>query len=85
MKTIDSIKAAFKQGQRSEALEACVQLCAAEPANLEPKRLFALLHVVLGNFSEAKTGYQAVLALRPNDSDALFNLAVCERELHRLD
>ena len=85
MKTIDSIKTAFKQGQRSEALQACAQLCATEPANLEPKRLFALLHVVLGNFSEAKTGYQAVLALRPNDSDALFNLAVCERELHRLD
>ncbi len=85
MKTIDSIKAAFKQGQRSEALQACAQLCATEPANLEPKRLFALLHVVLGNFSEAKTGYLAVLALRPNDSDALFNLAVCERELRRLD
>ncbi|MEI7567892.1 MAG: tetratricopeptide repeat protein [Alcaligenaceae bacterium] len=85
MKTIDSIKAAFKQGQRSEALQACVQLCAAEPANLEPKRLLALLYVVLGNFSEAKTGYHAVLALRPNDSDALFNLAVCERELHHLD
>ena len=85
MKTIDSIKAAFKQGQRSEAIQACATLCAAEPANLEPKRLLALLYVVLGNFSEAKIGYQAVLALRPNDSDALFNLAVCERELHHFD
>ncbi len=84
MKTIDSIKAAFKQGQRSEALQACAQLCAAEPTNLEPKRLLALMYVVLGNFAEAKTGYQAVLALRPNDGDALFNLAVCERELQNL-
>jgi type II protein arginine methyltransferase len=43
------------------------------------------MYVVLGNFAEAKTGYQAVLALRPNDGDALFNLAVCERELQHLD
>ena len=85
MKTIDSIKNAFKQGQRSEAIQACAQLCAAEPNNLEPKRLLALMHVVLGNFVEAKVGYQAVLALRPNDGDALFNLAVCERELQHLE
>lgn len=85
MKTIDSIKNAFKQGQRAEAIQACAQLCAAEPTNLEPKRLLALMYVVLGNFAEAKTGYQAVLALRPNDGDALFNLAVCERELQHLD
>ena len=85
MKTIDSIKAAFKQGQRSEALQACAALCAAEPASLEPKRLLALMYVVLGNFAEAKAGYQAVLASRPNDGDALFNLAVCERELQHLD
>lgn len=85
MKTIDSIKNAFKQGQRVEAIQACAQLCAAEPTNLEPKRLLALMHVVLGNFAEAKVGYQAVLALRPNDGDALFNLAVCERELQHLD
>jgi tetratricopeptide (TPR) repeat protein len=85
MKTIDSIKNAFKQGQRSEAIQACAQLCAAEPTNLEPKRLLALMYVVLGNFAEAKVGYQALLALRQNDSDALFNLAVCERELQHLD
>ena len=85
MKTIDSIKNAFKQGQRSEAIQACAQLCAAEPNNLEPKRLLALMYVVLGNFAEAKVGYQAVLALRPNDGDALFNLAVCERELQHLE
>jgi len=85
MKTIDSIKAAFKQGQRSEAIQACAQLCAAEPTNLEPKRLLALMYVVLGNFAEAKVGYQAVLNLRPHDGDALFNLAVCERELQQLD
>jgi len=85
MKTIDSIKNAFKQGHRSEAIQACSQLCVTEPNNLEPKRLLALMYVVLGNFAEAKTGYQAVLALRPNDGDALFNLAVCEREMQHLD
>jgi Flp pilus assembly protein TadD len=53
MKTIDSIKNAFKQGQRSEAIQACAQLCAAEPTNLEPKRLLALMYVVLGNFADA--------------------------------
>jgi len=85
MKTIDSIKNAFKQGQRAEAIEACTALCATEPSNLEPKRLLALMYVVLGNFAAAKVGYQSVLALRPNDGDALFNLAVCERELQHLD
>ena len=43
------------------------------------------MYVVLGNFADAKVGYQAVLAIRPNDGDALFNLAVCERELQHLD
>lgn len=85
MKTIDSIKNAFKQGQRAEAIQACAALCATDPSNLEPKRLLALMYVVLGDFAEAKVGYQAVLALRPNDGDALFNLAVCERELQHLD
>lgn len=80
MQMIDDIKAKFRNGQQAEALQDCEQLCRSQPANLALKKLFATMHGLAGNYQASAQVLREVLAVEGNDADALFNLAVCERE-----
>ncbi|QID18604.1 tetratricopeptide repeat protein [Nitrogeniibacter mangrovi] len=83
MHNIDDIKALFRAGRHAEALQACEQLCAAQPANTDLKRLCATMHGMTGRFDASARMLREVLEQAPDDMDALFNLAVCEREQRR--
>lgn len=80
MPDIEQLKAIFRQGDRSEALKQCENLCLADPHNIEPKRLCALMHGMMGNYKASASWLKAILDHDGNDADALFNLGVCERE-----
>ncbi|MEO8341550.1 MAG: tetratricopeptide repeat protein, partial [Nitrospirota bacterium] len=80
MPNIEQIKAIFRQGLHSEALKQCEKLCLADPHNIELKRLYALMHGMMGNYKASASSLKAILDHDGNDADALFNLAVCERE-----
>jgi len=80
MPNIEQLKAIFRQGRRSEALKQCEERCLADPHDIELKRLCALMHGMMGNYKASASYLNAILDHDGNDADALFNLAVCERE-----
>jgi tetratricopeptide (TPR) repeat protein len=80
MRKIDEIKTKFKSGYQAEAIRECEVLCRLDPKNIEPKKLSALMHGLMGNFKASSSALKEVLRLNSNDGDALFNLGVSERE-----
>ena len=82
MHNIDEIKKIFREGKQIEALSLCEALCQREPTNIEPKRLYAVMHGLMGNYKNSSTYLQDILDQNGDDADALFNIAVCEREQH---
>ncbi len=82
MHDINEIKAAFRNGQHAEAIHACEQLCAQQPDHLELKKLYATLQGLVGNFSVSSSVLKEILATDESDGEVIFNIGVCERELH---
>jgi tetratricopeptide (TPR) repeat protein len=80
MQMIEEIKAKFRNGNQAEALQECEQLCRSQPANVALKKLFATMHGLAGNYQASAGVLREILAAHGDDADAIFNLAVCERE-----
>lgn len=78
---IDALKKKFREGQHAQAIAECEALCRQHPANHEIKRLCAMMHALVKNYSRA---LELLLEIRDpgnENADVLFNIGVCEREL----
>lgn len=80
MHDIQTLKQAFRDGRRDEAIAACEALCAQRPADPAPRMLCATMHAAVGAYPRAIELLRALRSERPGDADVLFNLATCERE-----
>ncbi|WP_319244289.1 tetratricopeptide repeat protein [uncultured Propionivibrio sp.] len=78
--TLEHIKATFRSGRRQEALAACHAVIDSTPEHIDALRLAALMHGMLDQYAECADLLKRLIRLRPNDTDALFNLAVSQRE-----
>jgi tetratricopeptide (TPR) repeat protein len=78
---LDALKKKFRDGHHAEAIADAEQLCAAEPANREARRLTALMNVVARRYGRALELLRELRDPLREDPDLLFNLAMCEREL----
>ncbi len=85
MDDIETIKLRFRAGHHEEALAACADLVAARPSDPEPLRLNALMNGLMGRFAASAAQLDALLVLDPNDLEARYNLAVCQRESGQLE
>lgn len=82
---MEALKKKFREGRRAEAIAECEALCRQRPADAALKRLCALMHAVVQNHGRALELLLQIRDPRQEDPDILFNVAVCERELNRLD
>lgn len=80
MKNIEHIKSKFRDGRHSEAISACQSLVQAEPGNLGARQLLALMAGMVGDYDLSAQCLGEIVRSHPDDLDALFNLAVCQRE-----
>jgi tetratricopeptide (TPR) repeat protein len=78
---IDTLKKKFREGRHSEAIVECEALCGQEPANLEIKRLCAMMHALVHNFGRSLELLHQIRKQDQENADVLFNIAMCEREL----
>jgi tetratricopeptide (TPR) repeat protein len=78
---LDSLKRQFREGRRTQAIAEAEVLCAAQPFNLEAKRLCATMHVLTRNFARSLELLLQVRDPAREDADILFNIGMCEREL----
>lgn len=85
MQTIEEIKAAFRAGRHREALAACDALCQAKPADVANRKLAATMYGLVGDYAASAQRMRDVLAVTPDDTEVLFNLGVCEREMRNFE
>lgn len=78
---IDALKRKFREGRRAEAIDECEALLAREPAGLELERLCASMHVMTGRYGRALELFRKLHRSEAHNSDVLFNIGLCEREL----
>ena len=82
---MEALKRRFREGRQAEAIAECELLCRQNPADAALKRLCALMHAVVRNHSRALELLQQIRDPAREDADILFNIAVCERELGRIE
>jgi tetratricopeptide (TPR) repeat protein len=80
MNDIPTLKQAFREGRRDEAIAACEALCAQRPGDPALRMLCATMNAATGRFARALELLRALRVERPGDADVLFNIAVCERD-----
>jgi tetratricopeptide (TPR) repeat protein len=82
--SIDALKKRFREGQREQAIAECEALCAKHPRDLPLQKLCATMQGMVGNVERSARLLRSVHEADPADTDVLFNLGVCERELENL-
>jgi tetratricopeptide (TPR) repeat protein len=85
MSGMEALKRRFREGRHAEAIAECELLCRQNPADAGLRRLCALMHAVVRNHARALELLQQIRDPAREDADILFNIAVCERELGRID
>ncbi len=78
---IDGLKKKFREGRHAQAIADCEALCRQKPADLEIKRLCAMMHALVRNYARSLELLQQVRKAGHEDADVLFNIGMCEREL----
>lgn len=81
MHTIEEIKTAFRAGRHQEALAACEALCQANGQDPALVKLTATMYGLVGDYANSARRLRDLVAAVPDDTEALFNLGVCEREM----
>ncbi|HET8701605.1 MAG TPA: XrtA/PEP-CTERM system TPR-repeat protein PrsT [Nitrococcus sp.] len=72
---------AFKQHDLQKALESAQNLHKKYPDKVDPIKLMAACHLMMGNWNAAKSELEQVLKLAPDDASSALNLAKVEVQL----
>jgi tetratricopeptide (TPR) repeat protein len=77
----DALKKKFREGHHAQAIAECETLSQQYPLNHEIKRLCAMMHALVKNYSRALELLHQIRDPDKEDADVLFNIGLCEREL----
>jgi tetratricopeptide (TPR) repeat protein len=82
---LQALKKQFREGRHREAIAECEAWCRKRPADLEIKRLCAMMHALVHNYSRSLELLLEIRERDPDNADVLFNIGMCERELKNFE
>lgn len=78
---LQGLKKRFREGRHQETIAECEAWCRKRPADVEVKRLCAMMHALTGNYGRSLALLREIREHAPGNADVLFNIGMCEREL----
>lgn len=82
MADIAALRQAFRDGRHAQAIADAEAALLREPQDVGLRRLCATMHGMTGGFDRSRELLLEVRARDPGNPDVLFNIGMCEREMH---